>query len=161
MNAPSGKVLSRSSLMTESLGKLLLSGAISSLQCKHGLSDQELADALFLDRGTIANARNRDNKLQFHALFNLLTIDPLAIEPLLHHYGRRSVPIEAKCDTDELVSTAGAVHKLAAVKSPDSPGGAAITDSECLGIEHDIDAAIEALSALKARCLTIRKDRAA
>lgn len=159
---PDGKnVLDRVSLMTESLLKQLVSSVISTVQHKRGLTDKELAEALFCDPGTIANARNRDNKLQAQTLFNLLTVDVTALEPLLHHYGRRSVPITARCDTDELVSTAGAVHKLAAVKSPDSPGGAAITDGECLSIEHDLDAALEALSALKQRAIQIRAARAA
>lgn len=154
-------VLPRVSLLTESLLKNLVSGAISSVQHKHGMTDKELAEALFCDPGTIANARNRDNKLQAQTLFNLITVDVTAIEPLLHHYGRRSVPIEARCNTDELVSTSAAVASIALVKSPDSHGGVNVTDVECLEIEHSVDAALEALSALKQRAVQIRAARAA
>lgn len=155
-------VLPRGVLMTESLLKSLISAAVSSLQIKHDLNDKQLADALFVDPGTIANARNRDNKLQAQTLFNMLSIEPLALEGLLQHYNRRSVPITAKCEgDDELVPTTRAVASLAAVKSPDSQGGTRITDAECIGLEADIDAAIEALSALKVRCIEIRTARAA
>ena len=109
---------------------------------------------------TIANVRNRDNKLQPQTLFNLIAVDPLAIEGLLHHFGRRSVPIEAKCNTDPLVSMAGAVHKIAEAQSEGSPGGKAITDSECLTLEPFIDAAMASMEALKSRALDIRRERA-
>ncbi len=125
------------------------------------MTDQDLADNIGCCGATVGNARNQNGQLAGRTLFNLLRVDPLALEGFLHHFGRRSVPIEAKCDTDELVSTAGAVHKLAAVKCPSSPGGAAITDGECLEIEPSIDEAIEALSALKVRCEAIRRGRMA
>src|SRR3546814_14410628 len=66
---------------------------------------------------------NRNGKLSAHTLFNLLSVDPLALESLLAHFDRLSVPITAKCDTDALPSTAGAVHKLSVVTSEASPGG--------------------------------------
>lgn len=153
--------LPRVSLVTESLAKRLVSGAVRKVQLRNELTDKDLADLIACDAGTIANARNEANKLQVHTLFNLLSIEPLALESLLAHFGRRSVPIEARCDTDELVTTSGAVFKLASAKAPDSPGGAKITDYEALELEPSLDAAIEALSALKVRCEAIRRDRAA
>src|SRR3546814_2489220 len=87
-----------------------------------------MADAIGCVAATIGNARNRNGKLSAHTLFNLLSVDPLALESLLAHFDRRSVPITAKCDTDALPSTAGAVHKLAVVTSEASPGGKQITD---------------------------------
>jgi hypothetical protein len=158
MNAPIR--LGASGLLTESLFKTLVSCAVRKVQLRHDLTDQDLADKIACSAATIGNARNQSGKLQGHTLLNLLELDPLALEGLLNFYGRRSVPIEAKCDTDELVSTSGAVHKLAAVKSPTSHGGAQITDEECLEIEPEIDAAIEALCALKSRAESIRRKRA-
>lgn len=155
------QVLRRNTPMTENLYRSLVSNAIRRVQLHNDFTDQALADVLFCSPETVANARNQNGKLSAPTLLNLMTVDPLAIEGLLHHYGRRSVPIEAKCDTDALISTSGAVHKLAMAKAPDSPGGKAITDRECLDIEADIDAALESLSALKARCEAIRKARAA
>ena len=156
----SKKVLPRVSLLTESLLKTLVSSAVCKVQMAHGLSDKDLGELVSCDPGTIANARNRDNKLQPQTLFNLIAVDPLAIEGLLHHFGRRSVPIEAKCNTDPLVSMAGAVHKIAEAQSEDSPGGKAITDGECLSLEPFIDAAMASMEALKSRALDIRRERA-
>lgn len=155
------KVSRQNPPLTENLYRTLVSNAVRRVQLQGDFTDQALAEELFVSAETIANARNQNGKLQGPTLFNLLTIDPLAIEGLLQHFGRRSVPIEAKCDTDELVTTAGAVRSLAIVKSPDSPGGARITDHECLEIEAEIDAALESLSALKERCCEIRAGRAA
>ena len=160
MPVPDKKVLPRVSLLTESLAKSLISSAVSNLQHRHGLTDIDLAERVFVDPGTISNARNKNNKLQVQTLFNLISVDPLAIECLLHHFGRRSVPIEARCDTDPLVTMAGAVHKIAEAQSEGSPGGKAITDSECLALESYIDAAMASMEALKSRALDIRRERA-
>lgn len=157
-------VLGNSGLLTESLFKRLVSACVRKVQVSRDLTDQDLGDMIACSAATVGHARNQEGKLQGHTLFNLIEVDPLAIEPLLHHFGRRSVPIAAKCDSDEsdeLVPTARAVASLAAVKSPQSPGGVRVTDAECISIEGDIDAAIEALSALKARCIDIRTSRAA
>lgn len=153
--------LGKSSLLSETMLKRLVSAAVRRVQLRHDLSDQDLADLIACSAATIGNARNQSGKLQAHTLLNLIAVDATAYEGLLAHFGRRSVPIEAKCDTDELISTSGAVHKLASVKCPSSPGGATVTDNECLDIEPEIDAALEALSALKGRCNAIRAARAA
>jgi hypothetical protein len=162
MTVDSKQVLRGNGNLTESFAKRLIADAVRRVALRHDLTDRDLADLIACSPETIGNARNQDNKLQAHTLFNLLSVDPLALEGLLHHFGRRSVQIEAKCDgDDELVTTAGAVHKLAAVKAANSPGGAKVTDYECLEIEPEIDAALESLSALKSRCERIRIGRAA
>lgn len=158
---PEQNVLPRGTLLTETLLKTLVSSAVRKVQLSHDLTDKDLAERIACDPGTIANARNRENKLQAQTLFNLMAVDQLAIEGLLHHFGRRSVPIEARCDTDALVSTSAAVHRIAEVQSSRSEGKRQITDNECIRIEPELDDAIEALSALKSRCEAIRAARAA
>ncbi len=159
--------LRNSPLITERLWATFASAAVRKVQLGCDLTDQELADNIGCSAQTVANARNmktsgqRMGQLEGRTFVNLLSIDAMAIEGLLNHFGRRSVPIEAKCDTDALVSTAGAVHRLAAVQSQSSAGGKEILDDECLEIEADIDEAIESLSALKSRCIAIRTARAA
>ena len=154
-------MLGKSPILTERLWATFASSAFRRVQLKHDLTDQELAENIGCCAGTVENARNQKGKGQLsgRTFVNLLRLDPLAFEGVLNHFGRRSVPITAKCDTDELVSTAGAVHRLASVKCPNSPGGSTITDNEALSIEGDLDAAIEALSSLKSRCERIRADR--
>lgn len=158
---PVNNRLGNSPLLTQSSYERLVSEAIRDTQKRHDAVDQDLADAIGCSATTVGNARNRNGKLSAHTLFNLLAVDPLALEGILHHFDRRSVPMNAKCDTDILASTAGAVHKIALATAENSPGGKAITDCEALECEPEIDAAMEALSALKARCIAIRKARAA
>lgn len=153
--------LGNSPLLTQSFYEDLASDAIRAVQMRHDATDQDLADAIGCSAATIGNARNRNGKLSAHTLFNLLAVDPLALEGILHHFDRRSVPVIAKCDTDALPSTAGAVHKLAVVTAESSPGGKTITDCEALECEPEIDAAMEALASMKARCIAIRARRAA
>lgn len=154
-------VLRKTGLLTETFYRNRVADIIRSLQVQHSLSDQDLADLVSCSAATIANARNGNGKLQGHTLFNLMAVADTALDGLLHHFDRRSVPIAAKCDTDALPSTANAVHKLAVVTCADSPGGKLITDNEALEIEPSIDAAIESLNSIKARCHDIRARRVA
>ena len=155
------KVLPKNRRLTQSLAKSLISQAVAGTQHKHSLTDQDMADILGCSAGTVQNARNQSGQMQVHTLFEILSVNETALDSFLNHYGRRSVPIEAKCDTDAMMTTSGAVHSLAVVQSPQSEGGTVVTDRECLQIEPEIDAAIEALSSLKQRCHDIRAGRAA
>lgn len=153
--------LGNSPLLTERLWASFASEAVRSVQLSLDMTDQDLADNIGCCAQTVANARNMSGQVAGRTLVNLLRVSPMALEGVLHHFGRRSVPIEARCDTDALISTSGAVHRLAVAQSPESTGGAKLTDCECLEIEPDINAAIEALSAIQQRCHAIRKGRAA
>ncbi len=161
MTTAVNNVLLKKSRLTQSLTRQLIANAVRTVQAEHGLTDTDLADILGCSAGTIKNARNGDGQMQPHTLFSLMDVKPTALDGLLHHFDRRSVPIAAKCDTDALPSTAAAVHKLAVVTAEGSPGGKAITDGECLDIESEIDAALDSLHDLKARCHNIRAARAA
>lgn len=156
MQTESNKVLRRPAPLTENLYRDLVSNAVFQVGYHRGIIDPELAEKTGASERTISNARNKSHSLNGKTLFNLLSVDDLALEGLLHHFGRRSVPIEAKCDTDALVSTSGAVHKLAMAHSAVSEDRSRVTDRECLDMEPEIDAAIAALSALKNRCHKIR-----
>lgn len=151
------KVLPKNRRLTQSLAKTLISQAVTGTQHRLAYTDQDMADILGCSAGTVQNARNQSGQMQVHTLFELLSVNEMALDGFLNFYNRRSVPIAAKCDTDAMMTTTGAVHSLAVVQSPQSEGGAQVTDRECLQIEPEIDAAIEALSALKQRCHTIRE----
>ena len=149
-------VLRRRGLLTKNLYRQLVSQAVRKVQLERGLTDEDLADLIGASDGTIANARNQHNSLSGELLLNLLDVCPTALEGHLHHFDRRSVPITAKCDTDALIPTSAAVHKLAVAKAD------GITDeNEYLDCEPEIDAAIEALANIKARCIEIRMRRSA
>lgn len=153
--------LSKSPILTERLWQAFASAAVRKVQSSADLTDQELAESIGCSAATVGNARNMKGELLGRTFSNLLRVDPFALEAVLNHFGRRSVPIEAKCDTDALVSTSAAVASIARAQAKHSPGKREITDSECLDIEDELDDAIEALSALKQRAIQIRAERAA
>lgn len=148
-----------SPLLTERLWASFASEAVRSVQLSLDMTDQDLADNIGCCAQTVANARNMSGQVAGRTLVNLLRVSPMALEGVLHHFGRRSVPIEARCNTDALVPASKAVHSLAVTKCPTSPGGAETTDDECLECEPEIDAAMEALASFKARCHAIRAQR--
>lgn len=138
-------------LLTESLLKRLVANAVRKVQLGCDLTDKDLAELIACDPGTVENARNQNTKLQAHTLLNLMTVDEMAIEGLLAHFGRRSVPIEAKCSTDPLPDLSAAVHHLAVAQSPSSVSGPAISHCELLAMLPALEAAQEVLSGLIVR----------
>ncbi len=155
MAASAPNVLRRSGLLSKNLYRQLTANAVRKVQLEQGLTDEELADKIGASDGTIANARNQNNSLSGELLLNLLDVCPNALEGHLHHFIRRSVPIEAKCDTDAIIPTSAAVHKLAIATSD----GDGLTDRECLALEPDLQAAHDALAGLLTRCNAIRAER--
>ena len=155
MNAYIPNFLAKNQPISETFLKDRIADVICRIQREQGLNDRQLAEFVFCKTDTITNARNRDNKLSAHILFNLLLVSPNALEGLLHYFDRRSVPLGAKCDTDVMSSVTGALHDLAVAAQH---GGA--NDTDCLKMETALDAAIDGLCAMKSRCLTIREQRA-
>lgn len=153
--------LGKSAILTERLWTTFASSAIRRVQLAHDLTDQDLADVIGVCAATVGNARNQSGQLAGRTFCNLMAVDPMAFEGVLHHFGRRSVPIEARCNTDELVTTSAVVASIAKARSAKSPGGEKITDAELLRIEHEIDEAIESLSMLKMRAVDVRRERCA
>ena len=121
---------------------------------EHGLTLIDLAERVDCTVQTISNAFNKKHVLsqaiqqRIGRLFGVHALDPIA-----RLYGARNVPIEADESIDALPSTSAAVHRLAVARSASSPGGERITHCELLAIEPEIDAAIQALTALKVRAV--------
>lgn len=132
----------------------MISQAVRKVVCRFDGSEDDLGQMIGCDGSTVNNAINQRSELSAHSLLNLLNVDPYALEGLLGHYGRRSVPIEAKCDTDEMVPLTKVINKLAEARSRHA------TEGECLELEPDIEAAMDALLSLQSRCTAIRKARA-
>lgn len=85
-------------------------------------------------------------------IWNLLAHDLTAHDELDRQFGVRNTPLDISDIVDALPSTTAAVHKLCVARSADSPGGDRITHTELLDLEPEVDAAIRALTALKAQC---------
>lgn len=142
---------------TQSFVAELIAASVSKVVTEHGFSNQDLADIIGCSASTIKNARGDNNgQLQPYSLFKLLEVSPTALEGLLRHFDRRSVPLRADGEVDALTSTAEVLHKLTLA----SRDGAAIADNKLLEFEPSLDAAIEALCSLKTRCLDIQEARA-
>src|SRR3546814_1301758 len=82
-----------------------------------------VAGSVGCDEKTIRNARDEKSTLRLDFASNLLALDGRALEPILNHYGRRTVPVDATCDTDALPAMTGAVYKLVSSIAPHSEDG--------------------------------------
>ncbi len=118
-------------LLTEEDAREILSRPLRALCSDHGPT--RVAKALGgIDEKTVRNARDERSTLCLDTAANLLSLDPHALDGFLAHYGRRSVPADAICDTDALPAMTGAVHKLVVAAASSSEGGAALTRTELL-----------------------------
>lgn len=143
-------------LLTEDDARELLADVLLPLCQEHG--PKRVAKNLGgIDEKTVRNARDEKSLLCFDTAANLLALNPHAFEGVLNHFGRRSVPIGATCDTDALPAMTGAVHKLVVAASPTSVGGAALTSAEPLDAHRDIQTAFDALGALLGQIERIKR----
>jgi hypothetical protein len=113
------------------------------------------------DEKTIRRARDKETTLKLSTALNLLARDPHALDKALAHFGRRSVPVEAKCDSDALPAMTGAVHKLVLATDERSPAGRSLHRDELLDAEPDLLAAFDAIGTLLQRIDRIKKGEAA
>ena len=127
------------------------------VQSEHSLTLLEIADRIDVSLGTVSNAANKKNDLnpiylnRLGQVFGPHTLDPYAA---LSH--ARMVPLDADPALDALPPMTAAIHRIAVARSPQSPGGEAITHGELLDMEPVIDDAIRALTALKVRAGKLR-----
>ncbi len=127
------------------------------VQARHGLTLLEIAEAIDVSLGTVSNAANKKSVLNPLYLSRLAQLfGPDTLNPFARLSGGRVVPIEPDETADAMPRTTAAIHHLAVARSPESPGGEAITHTELLELEPIIDAAIKALTALKCRAEKVR-----
>ena len=129
-----------------------VSRIITTVQTERDLTDIDLAEALNISVGTVSNARNRRADLSGVYLKRIGQLYGVAaLNPYFALFGGKGVPIDADHDADSLPTVAYAVHQLAVVTAPSSPGGASITHKELLDSLPAIRAARQALEALEQR----------
>ena len=83
MNMQARQVLPNSLPITETFLKARIADIIARVQREQEYNDRQLAERVYCSAETITNARNGDNKLSGHTLFNLLLVSPTALEGLL------------------------------------------------------------------------------
>lgn len=110
---------------------------------------------------TVRDARDEKSTLRLDYAANLLLLDGAALDGFLARVGRRSVPMDAVCDSDALPAMTGAVHKLVSASSSKSIGGAALSHCELLDSEGELREAFDAIGALLGRIDRIKAGVAA
>jgi UDP-glucose 6-dehydrogenase len=123
------------------------------LEQRRGRTLVDIAETIEADKKTISNAFNKTHRLNQMFLFRLgRAFGSDCLDPVAALLGARFTPREVDETVDALPSTTAAIHKLALAGSDNSPGGRRIVHTELLDMEDEVDAAIRALSAIKARC---------
>jgi hypothetical protein len=127
------------------------------LIASYGLTLIDLSEKVDCTVQTISNAFNKKHTLSQAIQTRIGRLfGPDALDPIAKLSGGRMVPLDADDTSDALPPITAVVHNLAVARSPNSPGGEAITHGEILAMEPDIDAAMRVLSALKVRANAIR-----
>lgn len=96
---------------------------------------------------TVRNARDERSTLGLYNAANLLLLDPTALDGILAHFGRRSVPIGATCNTDDRVAQSS-VLKAALALSIALEDDDQIDADEVRQNRQTIEAAVDALNGL-------------
>ena len=138
----------------------LLSGPLRKLCSEHGPTAVARAIGGAEDK-TVRDARDEKTTLRLDYVANLLLLDGKALDPFLARVGRRSVPVDAVCDTDALPAMTGAVHKLVLSSLPGSENGPDLGRNELLGSERELREAFDAIGALLNRIDRLKRGEAA
>lgn len=112
------------------------------------LGPQRVAKAAGCNEKTIRNARDEKSTLRLDYVANLLLLDPAALDAVLGHYGRRSVPTDSTCDTDTDRGRQSSVLKAALALSLALEDDDEVTALEVRANRATIEAARNALDAL-------------
>ena len=95
------------------------------------------------DEKTIRRARDEESTLNLACTFNLLDIDPHALDALAAAKGVMIVPL-MKQAPDIVASAGAAIHRIGVNRDPNSRGGAEETDCELIATEAENDALLAA-----------------
>ncbi|MDH7638934.1 hypothetical protein [Sphingomonas oryzagri] len=113
------------------------------------------------DEKTVRRARDEDSTLGLACAFNLLDVDGRALDAIAAAKGFRFVPIEVAETVDAIVAQSATIHKLAAARDPNGPGGVVETDDELIGMEAEVIESIRSLQSIRNRIVAAKARRAA
>lgn len=136
---------------------LLADGLLRSCHA-HGPSRVALVTGC--DEKTIRRARDEESTLGLACTWNLLDIDPHALDALAAAKGMMLVPLIDSAP-DIIASTASNISRIATNRAANSEGGTAETDKELIASEADNDAALAACLARRADISRAKLRRAA
>ena len=95
------------------------------------------------DEKTIRRARDEESTLNLACHWNLLDIDPHALDALAAAKGVMLVPLMAGAP-DIIASAGAAIHRIGQARAEHSEGGAVETDRELIASEAENDALLAA-----------------
>jgi hypothetical protein len=143
--------------LTDSDARHLLADGL--LRSCHAHGPARVALETGCDEKTIRRARDEETTLKLACAFNLLDIDPHALDALAAAKGVMLVPL-IDAAPDFISAASATIHQLAEARSPDSPGGHLVTDCELLAMEAKADACLAAALELKSQIAAAKLRRA-
>ena len=148
MPAPDKQVRPNSRRLTDADARHLLADGL--IRACHANGPSRVALETGCGEKTIRRARDEESTLGLACAWNLLDIDPHALDALAAAKGVMVVPLMASAP-DFVASAGAAIHQIGKARLPDSPGGATETDRELLGMEVEADAMLAAALELRSR----------
>lgn len=130
------------------------------LRACHAQGPSRVALEVGCDEKTIRRARDEESTLGLACHWNLLDIDPHALDAIAAAKGVMVVPLLANAP-DAIVAAGAAIHRIGQARDPNGPGKSTETDSELLGMEAEADAMLAAALELRSRIVAAKLRRAA
>lgn len=112
------------------------------------------------DEKTIRRARDEESTLNLACAFNLLDIDPHALDALLAAKVFMAVPLRGE-GVDVIPAAGAAIHRIGRNRDPHSDGGVIETDLELIKSEPENDALLAAVLDRRAEIVEAKLRRAA
>jgi hypothetical protein len=134
------------------------------LRCCHRMGPSRVALETGCDEKTIRRARDEESTLGLACTFNLLDVDPHALDALAASKGLMLVPLILNDAADIIPAAGAAIHRIGNSRAMHSPGGVVETEAELLASEGENDALLAAVlerRALIAAAKLRRAERAA
>ena len=156
---PTTQVRPNVSRLTDADARHLLAEGLLRACHKHGPS--RVALEIGCDEKTVRRARDEESTLNLACAVNLLDVDEHALDALIGAKGFRVIRMALAESVDAIVANSATIYRLSSARSHHSPGGAKETDDELIAMEAEVDAALAANEALKARIVAAKLRRAA
>lgn len=116
-----------------------LADIMRTIKAQYSITDEQLAAALEVSPGTIANVLNERTDLNQETIAKIgKRFGPETLDPWSACFGGRNVPRDSSGVRISLSAVTGALHKLSVATDPDSEGGEAITHRELAGMLTEI-----------------------
>lgn len=115
------------------------------IRVAHQLGPERVAVEIGCNEKTVRNARDEKSSISGHCQWNLLDVDPHALDELAAFKGFMLLPLLSGASADVIPTAGAAIHRIGSNRAPDSPGGSIETDHELIASEAENDALLAAV----------------